>query len=438
MIKRYIKEVFAVLIMGVLFLNFASAEKAPCEMHQIFTVDDVNVLRVRFNITANPPIHPSHCVPFRLRKEYNATNFSAYSITDNISLAVNNETENDSIRFYLEYWQSQRVPSEEPEPHTVIIDFDSFGFIKESPLGRYNLYWNWGGVSYNLPLKYTFKINKKFQYHEEYSSCPQCNISQEGDYTIISVGGIAKNNSYFPDNKIHIAFKNFKPPSLKVSKRLVNPGSISVDENVIIHFTIRNNGDSIAKNITILPYDPPMFKPFDEQDLTMSELKPGDVHQLPYYLKALTRTEVEEYLGPDSVKFYDVWGRDYSIQSNGIGIRVEGKKITLPFLGIAVAEEKFLSYLYNFILGYCILFYIVVIRQKQFDSWKSIPFFDKSIVSVVLAILNFAVVIAFSLILLVTYSMVAQLFDLESNLFELPEWTITYVFPILLYLTTFT
>lgn len=421
-----------ILILGLLILNSVSAEELiPCEMHQIFTIDDVGVVNVEFNTTAKSHLYCHFCTGFSLLRDYNISDISAYSITENISLSVINETRDDRTHIYTGPWKPL-----ESEPYLTSIGFSSYGLLRKHAPKKHRLYWSYGNSSYDLPLKYKFRINKKFQYSKEDSNCLGCNISQEGDYTIVSTEGIAKNGTYF---NASIVFEDFKPPSLDISKRVISRMPISVGENIVIYIVVRNFGDKVARNITIAPSVLPELKLIEEDSLVISELNPGKSEPLHYSLETLTPIG-KRYLGSDEVKFYDVWGGEHSMLSDNPEINVEGKKIMLPGLGISVAEENFWWYLFNFIFGYCVLFYASVFRkkdrEKKYKAWAHTPFFDKSILSSLLAGLNLVVAITVLLILLSMYIMITELLGWKLDLSYLPEKETLYFFLILSIPTT--
>jgi hypothetical protein len=66
-------------------------------------------------------------------------------------------------------------------------------------------------------------------------------------------------------------------------------------------------------------------------------------------------------------------------------------------LGISVPENELWKDIIYFIMGYIVLFCIVVLKKgnydinKQYDLWVKLPFFDKSLLGMTLAIANFLV-----------------------------------------------
>lgn len=424
--------VFFVVIGLVIFSSMVIAENLSfCEQHHIITIDDNTSAKLKIIVFNNPQDKSIvKCDGFTFPESWNITNLIAYEFESNRSLDIIRARNNSELSLWIN-WTSSGCEADKRCPF--VIEFELSNYIVQTYDEFYHFWWSWGNSGYDLPINYTFKLNKKFQYLEKitreykvsniiverkiYLSTPAENILYQDNYTSITFNGKALKGEYF---KVSGLFEDFKPPSLKISKEIKNPGVIYPEQTVVIVLTITNTGYAKAVNIRLKPKnDPTILVPIDESDTNISELDPNKIEKKHFYFKSLLETEGEN-IGADELEYYDVWGDRYSTTSNSPKISITKKKeeIVLPFINIPVAREDALYIFIVFVSGYLCSCFIIVFggenREKQYYKlWKEIPFFDKVIISTVLAISN---VVISGIFMLLLFTIISLLGTLGQNL----------------------
>jgi hypothetical protein len=314
------------------------------------------------------------------------SNLKAYAIYSNKSLPLNFSETDDKFLIDVNTvsldWNNSNA--------AYAIEFD----WNESTVKQQNNYlfqWIWGNTTFDLPLEYIFRINRKYQYVGTLFSTPT-NITYENNYTQIYIKGLAKKGEYFQSA---LLFENFGPPKLELTKRIENQGSILPEDNVIITLSIKNSGASKAINIKINPSVPDIFTYLELPNVSVPDLDPQREYRITFRFKSLIESTKE--IGADGAEYLDVWGNNYSSTSGSPRIIIKREEfLQLPFIGASVQKDIALSVFFAFVSGYITFFCILSLspesgagRIKGYNDWKSIKFFDKFLVSSLLGGVNY-------------------------------------------------
>jgi len=382
--KRRLIIVLFFLVINLVVCVFS--ESFPlCNQHDVITIDDNSSVHVK-KIISDLSYGGNICANFTFSKTMKVSNFKIYAIPSNKSLPFNYSEKSDSVVIDVNTtsldWTNYN-PS-------YIMEFDlNDSIIKQQ--NNYFFQWNWGNTTFDLPLEYTFKINRKYHFLGTLYVASD-NLTYENNYTQISVKGVAKSGDYFPSV---ILFENFRAPNLELSKQIENRGSILLGDNVIVTLTIKNSGASKAINIKIIPSVPDIFTYLEPPNTSVPDLDPQREYRITFRFKSLIESTKE--IGKDDAEYLDEWGNNYSSTSGSPRIIIKREEFfQLPFIGISVQKDIALSVFFAFVSGYITFFCILSLspesrddRIKGYKNWKSIKFFDKFLVSSLLGGVNY-------------------------------------------------
>jgi hypothetical protein len=382
-----------IIVLFILVINLvvcAFSENLPlCNQHDIITIDNNSSVHIK-KIISNVSYGPNNCANFTFPTTWKVSNYKIYAIPSNESLPFKYTEKVDKFVIDVDTNSLDWVNSKP----SYAIEFDlNDSIVKQQ--NNYLFQWNWGNTTFDLPLEYTFKINKKYQFIG--NLFPSQNLlTYEDNYTQISIKGVAKKGEYFQSA---ILFENFGRPNIELTKQIENQGSIVPGDNVIVTLSIKNSGASKAINIKINPSIPDIFTYLEPPNTTVPDLDPQREYTITFRFKTLIESTKE--IGADTAEYADVWGTNYS--SNSVSPRITIKRdesIQLPFIGVSVPKDNALSIFLAFVSGYILFFCVLSLspesangRIKGYKEWESIKFFDKFLLSSVLGAINYFVAI---------------------------------------------
>lgn len=382
-----------VLINSVLFsflflIGNAYAVTYSEKMEQIFNFNESDIVHIKFIDTINASEALLSSNSFRFGKSMDISNLYAYDITTKDSL---NYTITDSGNF-------TRITVNFPahSSYTFALEFDYKNPYKPYT-GINRFYWRWGGASYPIELKYTFRLppeNLIIYSSKDYTTLI------EGRNTILVIEGNAPANESFD---FLFDYKKVGMPKISINK-LLSKTSIIEGETTVVTLIFTNIGESVAKNVTIKDPISGIFSKESGNNEWYGDLESGETQSFEYTLRGKASSE-NRLLGSAEVTYTDFWGSNtFRTISNDITISVKNAPDFLDFglFKLPVPSGFSQVIIYNFFIGYGILMWVFLLRKKDYKTWKDIPFFDKVIYSFITSGIN-VVLTVFPLILILMF-----------------------------------
>jgi len=408
-----IKSKITFIFIFVLFLFFIPTTYAITyseQTEQIFTINESDIIHVKFIDTINVSEYYITSHSFRLPVTWNISGFAAYDFS-NTSHHLNFTIEKTNFTFNTIFFH---FPENRNNSYTLVFEFDY-----RNPYDRINnfryFYWAWGGADYLINLKYV--VNLPAFYDVEFSNETYEKIT-ERNFTILTTNGVAMPNEFFT---FWFYVKKVNPPQLKITK-LINLTQVKENEPFYVIVDVTNLGGSLAKNISIADKVPGVFKLESGQLNWFGDIESGKTETIKYVLRG-TAPSANEPLGVVEASYTDIWGsKFYSSVSNQPSITIEKTTEILDIYGIKVPIPfgDPLLIIYNFFIGYLVMFSIFVIKRKDYNAWSSMPSIDKVIYSIFSSIINFVTAIILGGIMILL--LIPFVLLLEIHPLTIPNW----------------
>ncbi len=405
------------LLMTLVLPHNALSEISYQKMNHIITLNDSR-LNVKSITEISIKGSPINSVSFTFPKTWQIANFKAYENNSSnlLTTTIEENYSSSSIRVTVNF-----PTKSENETYKLVSEFSS-SYRKDIDRIKY-FYWSWGNASHPLELSYTIKIPS---FVEIVYTNSTYNRILEKDYTIIGTNGIAEPNEYF---EFWFYYRNLNPPELKLIKYPTST-EITEGETFIVTIEVVNIGELVAKNVSITNKISGVFKPEGETSWN-TDIQPSESKQFKYVLRGISASKNE--LSEESIAVYtDESGENwYESRSNQFNITINRLPYVIDFFGIKIPLklENPLPLIYNFFIGYLVLFTIYIVRRRDVTTWNSISSLDKIIYSTFCSIINF--IISFYVIGVVLFIVSLPL----VYIFEIhnidPEFLFYYLFPLM-------
>ena len=378
-------------------------------MEQIFTLDESDIVHVKFIDTVTYsegyPVQNS----FRFPKEWNVSNIFAYDILNNTHLNRTmyglNSTEKITVWF----------PENRNNSYTFGLEFD-YKNLKNNVNSLRYFGWSGGGAGYPISIRYTFKLPPLYILRLSNNTG---NEVIKDNATILKSSGIAMSNeslfSWFYFGKV-------EPPLLRITK-FPDLAQINERDPFKINVEITNFGGSLAENVSFTDNIPSLFKLESGQSNWFGNIDVGETEKITYILSGIVHSN-NEPLGVAQVTYTDEWGsRTYNSVSNQPVVTIEDVVGAINIYGLDIPIfMRPQDIVFLFFSGYLVLFHLFVIRRKDYSSWNLMSSMDKVIYIIVSSIFNIIMTILIVLSLLLPFLYLLNLIPLA-----LEEW-VMYLF----------
>jgi len=280
MMNKFFKLCLVATLLSIIFLPLTCSAKIEL-VEQIFTFEESGIVHCEFFWDVINETSTSTW----LHKTMGVSNLQAYDFNTTASLDFE-VMDNEVGKFITIDHSSHHNLS---ESYRFILKFDREYYELDGGY-IYSFPWSWGNTSYEIPLRYIFKLPPL--YIEDFYNGTGHKNYIEKNQTVIIFEDNAPINEYF---KVDIKFKKINPPRLTITKS-INKASIQEGDPVTVTIKISNfyrgvydenlSYVTVARNIEINPSTQGIFE-IEVEDESSRDLPIYETMTVDYTMRAI-------------------------------------------------------------------------------------------------------------------------------------------------------